>query len=148
MAPGQWKRPPTHLKIFKPRKVPAQRKDKDKMEQRLKEGPSRDCPTWGSILSADTKPRHCCCCQKTLAERNLVWLLLMRVCQELSNVDVDAWSQPSEWAQEPRGGAAGRTGGAEGHGNLIGKTTLAGLTTQCSQGLDRQSRSVQGGILG
>ena len=26
------------------------------MEQRLKEGPSRDCPTWGSILSADTKP--------------------------------------------------------------------------------------------
>ena len=25
------------------------------MGQRLKEGPSRDCPTWGSILSAETK---------------------------------------------------------------------------------------------
>jgi hypothetical protein len=25
------------------------------MEQRLKEGPSKDCPTWGSILSAETK---------------------------------------------------------------------------------------------
>jgi hypothetical protein len=35
-----------------------------KMEQRLKEGPSGDCPTWGSILSEDTKPRHCCCCQE------------------------------------------------------------------------------------
>jgi hypothetical protein len=27
-----------------------------KMEQRLKEGPPEDCPTWVSILSADTKP--------------------------------------------------------------------------------------------
>jgi hypothetical protein len=27
-----------------------------KMEQRLEEGPSEDCPTWGFILSADTKP--------------------------------------------------------------------------------------------
>jgi hypothetical protein len=30
--------------------------DKKKMEQRLKEGPTMDCPTWGSILSADIKP--------------------------------------------------------------------------------------------
>ena len=26
------------------------------MELRLKEGPSRDCPIWGSIMFADTKP--------------------------------------------------------------------------------------------
>ena len=26
------------------------------MEQRLKEEPTKDCPTWGSIMSADTKP--------------------------------------------------------------------------------------------
>jgi hypothetical protein len=26
------------------------------MEQKLKEGPPGDCLTWGSILSADTKP--------------------------------------------------------------------------------------------
>jgi hypothetical protein len=31
-----------------------------RMEQRLKERPSRDCPTWGYIPSADTKPRHYC----------------------------------------------------------------------------------------
>ena len=29
-----------------------------RVEQRLKERPSRDCPTWGSIPHADTKPRH------------------------------------------------------------------------------------------
>jgi hypothetical protein len=29
-------------------------KQEDKMEQRLKETPSQNCPTWGSILSADT----------------------------------------------------------------------------------------------
>jgi hypothetical protein len=26
------------------------------MEQRLKEGPTGNCSTWGSIMSADTKP--------------------------------------------------------------------------------------------
>ena len=26
------------------------------MEQRLKEEPTKDCPTWGFIMSADTKP--------------------------------------------------------------------------------------------
>lgn len=36
----------------------------------------------------------------------------------------------------------GRTVGAEGHCNPIGKTTLAGQTTQCSQRLGHQPRSV------
>jgi hypothetical protein len=31
-------------------------RDKKKMEKRLKEGPFRVYPTWGSILSADIKP--------------------------------------------------------------------------------------------
>jgi hypothetical protein len=30
------------------------------VEQRLKERPSRDCPTWESIPHSDTKPRHYC----------------------------------------------------------------------------------------
>ena len=37
------------------------------MEQRLKEGPSRDCPNWGSNLSADTKPNTV-----TFAKRHLL----------------------------------------------------------------------------
>jgi hypothetical protein len=57
------------------------------MEQRLKVGPSGDCPTWGSILSADT---NCCCCQEALDDRNLVWLLLGRFSQQLTNTNVDA----------------------------------------------------------
>jgi hypothetical protein len=61
--------PPTHLKIFNPelflplKKEKRKKKEKvmkKKVEQRLKEGPSRDCPTRKSIPSADTKPIHYC----------------------------------------------------------------------------------------
>jgi hypothetical protein len=31
-----------------------------RVEQRLKERPSRNCPTWESIPYANTKPRHYC----------------------------------------------------------------------------------------
>jgi hypothetical protein len=44
-------------------------------------------------------------------------------------------------------GAVGRSGGAEGGCNPIGKTS-AGGTTQCSQELDHHLRSVQRGIHG
>jgi len=39
-----------------------------------------------------------------------------------------------------------RIGGVEGDCNFIGRTVSAGWTTLCSQGLDHQPRSVQGGI--
>ena len=67
-----------------------------KIGQRLKEGPSVDCPTLGSFLSADTNPLNCCCCQEVLADRNLVWLFLGECFQQLTNADVDAWSQLSD----------------------------------------------------
>ncbi|EDL32040.1 mCG13682, isoform CRA_a [Mus musculus] len=37
------------------------------MGQRLKERPSRDCPTLESIPSEDTKLQHYCGCQETRA---------------------------------------------------------------------------------
>jgi hypothetical protein len=40
------------------------------VEQRLREGLSRDCPTWGSIPFAIIKPRHLLI-QEFLADRNL-----------------------------------------------------------------------------
>jgi hypothetical protein len=42
------------------------------IEQRLEERPSRDCPTWKSIPYTDFKPRHNCGCQEFLADRNLI----------------------------------------------------------------------------
>jgi hypothetical protein len=42
------------------------------VEQRLKERPFRDCPTWGSIPYTVTKPRHFCGCQEELADRSLI----------------------------------------------------------------------------
>ena len=48
--------PHTHLKIFNPEMFLFKGRRETKMEQRLKEKPYRDYPTWESILSADTKP--------------------------------------------------------------------------------------------
>jgi hypothetical protein len=50
------------------------------VEQRLKEKPSRDCPTWESLLYTDTKPRHYCGCQEVLADRSLIKLSPSRLC--------------------------------------------------------------------
>jgi hypothetical protein len=63
------------------------------VEQGLKERPSRDCPTWGSIPYT---VRHYCGCQEVLADRSLIRLSPERLCQSLTNteVDVDARSQP------------------------------------------------------
>ena len=65
------------------------------MEQRLKERPSRDCLTWGSIPRADTKSRNYCECQEVLGDRSLVELFPEWLFQHLTNTDVDAHSQPS-----------------------------------------------------
>ena len=41
------------------------------VEQILKERPSRDCATWGSIPYSVIKPRHYCGCQQVLVDRSL-----------------------------------------------------------------------------
>jgi hypothetical protein len=63
------------------------------VEQRLKERASGDCPIWGSIQHADTKPRHYCRIPEVLADRSLMQLSLERLCQFLTNTDVDIYSQ-------------------------------------------------------
>jgi hypothetical protein len=42
------------------------------VEQILKERPSRDCPTWGSIPCTDSKPRYYCVCQEVLSDKSLI----------------------------------------------------------------------------
>jgi hypothetical protein len=66
------------------------------VEQRQKERPSRDCPTWGSIPYTVTKPRHYCGCQQVLADRSMIQLSPERLCQCLTNTEVDAHSQPMD----------------------------------------------------
>jgi hypothetical protein len=39
---------------------------------RWKEGPSKNCPSWGSIPYTTTKPRHHCIFQKVIADRTLI----------------------------------------------------------------------------
>ena len=71
------------------------------VEQRLKESPSRDCLTWGSIPYTVTKPKNYCGCQQVLADRSLIKLSPERLCQCLTNTEVDALSQPLYLAQGP-----------------------------------------------
>jgi hypothetical protein len=53
-------------------KYPWEEIQRQSMEQRLKERPSRNFPTWGSIPYTFTKPRHYCGCQQVLADRSLI----------------------------------------------------------------------------
>jgi hypothetical protein len=39
------------------------------VEQRQKERPSRNCPTWGSLPYTDNKPRRDCGCHEVLADK-------------------------------------------------------------------------------
>jgi hypothetical protein len=59
------------------------------VEQRLKERPSRGCPTWGSILYIVTKPGCYCGFQEVLADWSLIWLSPERLCQNLTNIEAD-----------------------------------------------------------
>jgi hypothetical protein len=87
---------------------------------------------------------YCCSGQEALADRDLEWLLLGRSSKQLTNADVDAWSQPSDWAQGPHWRAGKRTGGVEGDCNPIGRTTSAGQITQCSQRLEPPTKEGTG----
>jgi hypothetical protein len=51
-------------------------------------------PTWGSIPYTVTKPRHYYGCQEVLAGRSLIWMTPERLCQRLTNTEVDALRQP------------------------------------------------------
>jgi hypothetical protein len=68
-----------------------------KCDHRLKQRSSRDCPTYWSIPYRVTKPKRYCRWQQVLAERSLIKLYLKRLCQCLTNTDVDARSQPMDW---------------------------------------------------
>ena len=48
--------PHMHFEILTHKCSSAKEEQGQQMEQRQKEGTSRDCPTWGSIIIADTKP--------------------------------------------------------------------------------------------
>jgi len=113
-------------------------------EQRLKERPSRDCPTWESIPSADTKPRHYWWCEDVLADRRLAWLSSERLYQHLAKTDADTHRQPLHWTWDPNGRVRGRTEGAEGNCNTMGRTTISTKQTPWnSQGLNQQPKSIR-----
>ena len=110
------------------------------VEQRLKERPSRDCFTWGSIPYAVIKPRHYCGCQEVLADRSLIQLSPDRPCQSLTNTG--QMLTANHWTEHgvPNGE---RTEGAEGVCNPIGRTTIStSQTPQSFQALSCQQKNM------
>jgi hypothetical protein len=75
-------------------KYPWKELQRESVEQRLKKWPSRDCPTWRPIPYTIAKPRHYCGCQQVLADRSLIQLSPERLCQCLTNTEVDAHCHP------------------------------------------------------
>jgi hypothetical protein len=74
-------------------KHPWEEIQRQNVEQRLKESSSRVYLTWGSIPYTVTKPRHYCRSQQVLADRSLIQLSPERLCQCLTNTEMDALSQ-------------------------------------------------------
>jgi hypothetical protein len=92
-------------------------------ELREKERPSRDCLSRGSIPYTTTKCRHYFICHQDFADRTLT-LLLMRLCQCLANIEVDA--QGHLWMEHRvlNEGARESTQGTKGVCNRIRGTTI------------------------
>jgi hypothetical protein len=95
------------------------------LQQRLKERQSRDCSTWGSILHADTNPRHYYGDQEVLADRSLIQL-------------------SSERHREPKEELVPLTEGAEGVHNPIGRTISTNQIPQSFQRLNHQLKITHG----
>ena len=120
-------------------KYPWEELQRQSVEQRLKERTSRDCPTWGSIPYTVTKLKHYCGFQKVLPDRSLIKLSPERLCQCLTNTEMDALSHPWTEHRVPNEGARERTQGAEGVCSPIGGTTIwTNQYPQSSQGLNHQ----------
>ena len=97
------------------------------MEQRLKERPTGDCPTWGSILSADTKPDTV-----AIAKRYLrTWTSYdCYLGVSASNWPIQMWMLGANHQTElmgPGWGADTRTGGTGGNWNPHRKNNISWL---------------------
>ena len=63
-------------------KIPMRGDTETMFGAKLKERPSSDCPTWGSIPYTVTKRRHYCECQDVLANRSLILAVSWEALQE------------------------------------------------------------------
>lgn len=102
---------------------------------------SRDFPTYTSIQSADTKPVYYCWCQEawygcSLKGSTSTWPIQMLIL--IANHETVP--------RDPSVTTRGRTEGAEGDYNPIGRTISTNHTTQSSHRLNNWSKSIHGGI--
>ena len=115
------------------------------MEQRLKERPLRDFPTWASNPHTDTKPDTIADAKYVLTDgcyecllRGCVRACPIQMLMLAANYGTEHWDN--------NGGVRRRPEGAEGICNPIGRTTKStNHTPQRSQGLNHQQKITQGG---
>jgi hypothetical protein len=106
-------------------KIPMEEVTETKFGAKMKKDrPSRDYNTWGSIPQSATKHKHYCTCQQYFAERTLIYLSRVRLCQCL---EIQKWMLTVIYRMEhraPNGGARESTQGADVLCNPIGGTTI------------------------
>jgi hypothetical protein len=82
------------------------RGNKIPMEEVTKYGTETDGMTIQRLshleIHTTTKPRHSCGCQQVLADRSLIKLSAKRLCQCLTNTEMDAHSHALDRAQDPQ----------------------------------------------
>ena len=131
-----------HLKFFNPELFLTKERQGQKMDKRLKEEPSGDCLTWGSILSAHSKP--------------YTVVVAKRACWQEPGVTVPLEVQPA--TDQCRSGClkptislcSGNPGLEEWRriASPLEEQNRLAVTTQCSKGLNHQPRNVQRGVHG
>jgi hypothetical protein len=102
MAPIWGMKPHTLLKVLTQNCSCLKEIQGQRVEQRLDERPSRDCPIYGFIQYAATKSRHYCRCQEVLVDRSPICMSLERLGQSLTDRATNNCSQPSDWAGRGR----------------------------------------------
>jgi hypothetical protein len=81
---------------FLTQKCSCPKKNKTKNEAETEGRAIQGLPHLGIHPVCRYQTAHCCCGQEVLADIDLVWLLLGRFGQQLTNADADAWRQPLE----------------------------------------------------
>jgi hypothetical protein len=92
----------TSIFLRRGNKTPMEGATETKFRAGIEEMTIQKLPHCGSIPYTTTKPRNCCRCQQELADRSLKQLSPARLCQCLTNTEVDAHSHPLEGAQGPQ----------------------------------------------
>jgi hypothetical protein len=91
-----------HSSLEQGTKYPRKELQRQSLELRRKDGPSRDCPTRDPSHNQPPNTDTIAYARKIFVERILLYLSLVRLCQCLANIEVDAHSHLLDGTHDPQ----------------------------------------------